>query len=44
MTNCTGYDGAPSISPDGAKLAFESCQGDPDESGGTDIWMLELDK
>ena len=42
LTNCTGYDGAPSISPDGTKLVFESCQGDPDESSGTKIWLLEV--
>ncbi|MBN1185240.1 MAG: PD40 domain-containing protein [Bacteroidales bacterium] len=42
LTYCTGYDGAPSISSDGKKLVFESCQGDPDESGGTKIWVLEI--
>lgn len=41
ITNFSGYDGAPSISPDGKKIAFESCPGDPDESSGTSIWMME---
>jgi TolB protein len=38
----TGYDGAPSWSPNGSKIAFESCEGDPDESGGTSIWIIRF--
>jgi TolB protein len=37
-----GYDGAPSISADGTKLAFESCEGNPDDSDGTSIWILNI--
>ena len=40
MTNYDGYDGAPSISPDGSKLSFESYGGDPDDSKGTNIYIL----
>ena len=36
-----GYDGAPSISPDSTKLVFESYPGDPDDSDGSTIWMIE---
>ncbi|MBN1597019.1 MAG: PD40 domain-containing protein [Bacteroidales bacterium] len=43
LTNYDGYDGAPSISSDGSKLVFESYGGDPDDSDGTKIWMLEVD-
>jgi TolB protein len=42
LSNYEGYDGAPSISSDGRKLVFESYGGDPDDSDGTCIWMLEL--
>ncbi|MBN2351326.1 MAG: PD40 domain-containing protein [Spirochaetales bacterium] len=35
-----GYDGAPAMSRDGTKIAFESCRGDPDDSAGTTIWVL----
>jgi TolB protein len=41
LTNYDGYDGAPSISPDASKIAFESYGGDPDDSDGTGIWTLE---
>ena len=37
-----GYDGAPSISADGSKLVFESFPGDPDDSDGTKIYLLNL--
>jgi TolB protein len=37
-----GYDGAPSWSPDGTTIAFESCAGDPDESAGTEIWVIPV--
>jgi TolB protein len=36
-----GYDGAPSMSSDGTKLLFESYNGDPDDSAGTTIWIIE---
>ena len=36
-----GYDGAVSISTDNKKLIFESSVGDPDDSEGTEIWMVE---
>ena len=42
LTNYDGYDGAPSISPDGTKLAFESVSSDPDKSNGTNLWLLNL--
>ncbi|MCD6566820.1 MAG: PD40 domain-containing protein [Bacteroidales bacterium] len=38
----SGYDGAPSISPDGLKIIFESVNGDPDDSQGTFITVLDL--
>lgn len=42
VTNFSGYDGAPSVSPDGTKLVFESARGDPDGSAGTRIWIKDL--
>jgi len=42
LTNYDGYDGAPSISSDGSKLVFESFGGDPDDSDGTSIWIVEI--
>jgi TolB protein len=41
LTAYEGYDGAPSLSPDQTKLVFESYGGDPDDSAGTTIWLLE---
>jgi TolB protein len=38
-----GYDGAPSWSPGGTKVAFESCAGEPDDSDGATIWIIELE-
>lgn len=37
-----GYDGAPSWSPDGTKIAFESSLGEPDESEGTSLWIIDV--
>ncbi len=42
LTNYAGYDGAPSISPDGTKLIFESSSKDPDKSKGTKLCILNL--
>jgi len=40
VTFAEGYDGAPSWSPDGSTIVFESSPGDPDEYGGTSLWMI----
>jgi len=42
MTYYDGYDGAPSISPDGRQIIFESSPDSPDVSSGTTIWILDL--
>lgn len=42
MTRYKGYDGAPSISPDGGRIAFESTNGDPEESKGTALWIIDI--
>ncbi|MFC1849846.1 hypothetical protein ACFL27_06520 [candidate division CSSED10-310 bacterium] len=42
ITDYDGYDGAPSWSPDGKKIVFESYPGDPDDSSGTTIWMIDV--
>lgn len=42
LTNYEGYDGAPSISNDESKIAFESYGGDPDDSDGTKLYLLNL--
>ena len=39
-----GYDGAPSWSTDGTKIAFESFQGDPDEFEGKSLWIIDVPK
>lgn len=44
LTNYEGYDGAPSISPDGKKLTYESYGGDPDDSKGTSLYFLSIEK
>jgi TolB protein len=44
ITKYDGYDGAPSVSSDGSKLAFESYGGYPDGSDGTGIWISEIEK
>lgn len=42
VTNFNGYDGAPSWSSDGNRIVFESCPGDPDESEGTSVWVVDV--
>ncbi len=42
LTNYSGYDGAPSISPDKSTLIFESSSESPDEGEGTTLWKLAL--
>ena len=42
VTRYAGYDGAPSWSPDGRKIAFESYPGDPDNSSGTLLWVIDV--
>jgi TolB protein len=42
LTNYGGYDGAPSLSPDGTRLIFETSVKDPDKSKGTQLWVLDL--
>jgi TolB protein len=41
VTNWDGYDGAPSWSPDGSRIAFESYDGDPDGSPGTELFVVD---
>ncbi len=42
ITEWDGYDGAPSWSPDGSKIIFESYPGDPDDSEGTTLWIIDV--
>ena len=44
VTASKGYDGAPSVSPDGRKVLFESCETDPEHTSGTSLWILEMKK
>jgi TolB protein len=41
VTEWDGYDGAPSWSPDGSRIAFESFPGDPDDSSGTRLYVID---
>ena len=41
ITEWDGYDGAPAWSPDGSQIAFESFGGDPDDSPGTTLWLVD---
>lgn len=43
VTVSDAYDGAPSISPDGRRVAFESSPIAPDESSGTTLWLIEVE-
>ncbi|MEE9319662.1 MAG: DPP IV N-terminal domain-containing protein [Granulosicoccus sp.] len=43
ISSYAGYDGAPSVSPDGVTLVFESYAGDPDGSSGTTLWLMDMD-
>ena len=36
------YDGAPSWSPDGTRIVYESYPGDPDSSPGTTLWVVDV--
>ena len=42
LTQHAGYDGAPSWSPDGKRIAFESCSGDAEGSPGTTLWIIDV--
>lgn len=42
LTHYEGYDGAPSWSSDGKKIAFESYPSDPDNSSGTTLWIVDV--
>ncbi len=44
ITKYDGYDGAPSWSPDGNSIVFESYPGDPDDSEGTTLWKIQVPK
>lgn len=41
VTFAEAYDGAPSWSPDGRTIAFESASGDPDGTAGTTLWVID---
>jgi len=42
VTDYSGYAGAPSWSPDGSQIAFEASPGDPDDSAGTTLWLVDV--
>jgi len=44
VTDSSGYDGAPSWSPDGKHIVFESSTGSPDNGFGTTIWVVDIDE
>ena len=42
LTDDPGYEGAPSWSPDGQRVAFERSDGDPD-SAATTVAIIDVD-
>jgi len=44
VTEYSGYDGAPSWSPNGKQVIFESSLGDPEDTLGTTIWIIDVEK
>ena len=43
VTDFNGYDGAPSWSPNGKQIVFESSSGALEDSPGTTIWIIDID-
>jgi len=44
VTDFNGYDGAPSWSPNGKQIVFESSFGAPEDTPGTTIWIIDIEK
>ncbi|NOZ00019.1 MAG: hypothetical protein GXP40_12600 [Chloroflexi bacterium] len=44
LTHFDGYDGAPSWSPNGEQIVFESSPDAPEDSPGTTIWIMDAPK
>ncbi len=42
LTLCECYDGAPSWSPDGLRVAFESTPAEPEGSRGSTLWQIDV--